>query len=366
MSETNVSSIDYDKLRDVPRLLMEAKLKPLQGHRFQPTGFADLGPARYTLPDGTEMLLVESAQSVANRMELACWDAAAEDLIAQLRGLPYIRIIDANNGHLSNSLLEAHRINSEYVMKEARRVSTTDGQRTVAERPFKEEFAAGIGYQKDGRVDWKKFHAGLLKYDPNSLIHGCFLEEIGGRLRATRILSGFIEACGVAVAESGGVKNNIVQPDLTGGEGNVPFPRTEFTAREINAYFNLDLALLRGYGLPDDASKLLIALSLFKICRFLFTGLRLRTACDLEPDGELTVTRPDKWMMPSEDALLRECKSLIATCAKQGGLFANPAITEVEWRPAMKKAGKGRKGGKEDSAAEESAADSNDEEESDE
>jgi len=89
MSETNTSVIDYDKLKDAPRLLMEAKLKPLQGHRFQPTGFADLGPARYTLPDGTEMLLVESAQSVANRMELACWDQAADDLIKELEGLPY-------------------------------------------------------------------------------------------------------------------------------------------------------------------------------------------------------------------------------------------------------------------------------------
>ena len=35
----------FDKLKDAPRLLMEARLKPLQGERFQPTGFADLGPA---------------------------------------------------------------------------------------------------------------------------------------------------------------------------------------------------------------------------------------------------------------------------------------------------------------------------------
>lgn len=332
--------IDYDALKNAPRLLMEAKLKPLQGHRFQPTGFADLGPARYTLPDGTEMLLVESTQSVANRMELACWDTATENLIAELRGLPYVKIIDANNGHLSNSLLEAHRVNSEYVMKEARRVSQANGKRKLADKTYSEEFAEEIGYKKDGRVEWKKFHAGLLKYDPNSLIHGCFLEEIGGRLRATRTLSGFIEATGVAVAESGGVKNNIVQPELKGGEGNVPFHRTEFVAREIKAYFNLDLALLRGYGLADEATKLLIALSLFKIRRFLSTGLRLRTACDLELDGELIVTRPNGFKIPEEDALLQACTTLIKAIgdadkkesddAKK--LFANPAITEVQWK----------------------------------
>lgn len=323
---TATTSTDYEALKTAPRLLMEAKLKPLQGHRFQPTGFADLGPARYTLPDGTEMLLVESVQSVANRMELACWDEAAGDLIEGLRGLPYIRVKSSNGGLLTNSILEAHRINSEYVMKEARRTGAT--------QTFNEEFATQVGYEQDGRVDWKKFHTGLLKYDPNSLIHGCFLEEIGGRLRATRILSGFIEGCGIAPVESGGVKNNIVQPELRGGEGNVPFPRTEFVAREITAYFNLDLALLRGYGLPDEATKLLIALSLFKIRRFLSTGLRLRTACDLEVIGDVTVTRPNGFVISDERALLDECTQLIRACKPY---FADPAITEVEWRPNKKK-----------------------------
>lgn len=314
MSDGN-NAIDYVALSGTPRLLMEAKLKPVQGHRFQPTGFADLGPARYTLPDGTEMLLVESAQSVANRMELACWDPAAQDLIADLRGLPYIKIVDANGKHLSNSLLEAHRINSEYA------------------RGFHEKFREEIGYEKDGRVDWKRFHTGLLKYDPNSLIHGCFLEEIGGRLRVTRLLSGFIEASEVAVAESGGVKNNIVQPELKGGEGNVPFPRTEFVG-DLKAYFNLDLALLRGYGLPDAASRLLVTLALFKVRRFLSTGLRLRTACDLEVDGELTVTRPAGFSVPEDRALVSECSELIKGCRQY---LADPAITQVKWEASAKK-----------------------------
>jgi len=337
------STIDYKALADAPRLLMECELKPLQGHRFQPTGFADLGPARYTLPDGTEMLLVESVQSVANRMELACWDLAVDDLVSELSGLPYIRVKNSGgNGTLTNSVLEAHRINSEYVMKEARRVSVANGKLKVADKTYNKEFAEKIGYQKDDRVDRKKFHDGLFKYDPNSLIHGCFLEEIGGRLRATRILSGFIEASGVVVAESGGVKNNIVQPELRGGEGNVPFHRTEFVAKEIKAYFNLDLALLRGYGLPDEATRLLIALALFKIRRFLSTGLRLRTACDLEVNGALSVTRPSGFTVPDEKALLDECKARIKDCKP---LFADPAVTEIEWKPAKKAKGKNAEGG---------------------
>ena len=329
-------TIDYDKLAKEPRLLMQVDLKPLQGDRFQPTGFADLGPARYTAPDGTEMLLVESTQSVANRMELACWDEAEQDLISDLRGLPFIRILDVRNKRVSNSLLEAHRVNSEYIMdkkKEIKRVLESENGTPIkfAKDKFRDEFTKEIEYETDGRVNWRKFHNALLKYDPNSLLHGCFLEEIGGRLRVTRAVSGFIEASGVGVAESGGVKNNIVQPDLKGGEGNVPYHRTEFTAAQIIAYFNIDLALLRRYGLEHDAYNLLLTLAIFKIQRFLSTGLRLRTACDLEPQGELAVTRPrNGFPVPPETALLKQCNALVAKC-KEAGLFADPSITEVQW-----------------------------------
>ena len=41
--------------------------------------------------------------------------------------------------------------------------------------------------------------------------------------------------------------------------GNVPYQRVEYTAGRIVAYFNLDLALIAGYGLPEPAGDLLIA-----------------------------------------------------------------------------------------------------------
>lgn len=347
MSEANTSGIDYDKLRDAPRLLIEAKLKPLQGHRFQPTGFADLGPARYTLPDGTNMLLVESVQSVANRLELACWDQANDDLIDELHGLPYIRVKQAgNNSMLTNSVLEAHRINSPYILE--------GGDKRVFN--MLKQDAAGM---EKGAVDSRALAKLILKYDPNAVIHGVFLAKsdlAGGRLRLPRLLSGFIEASDVRSAESGGVKNDRVDPsgDTKQGFGNVPFHRTEFVAKEINAYFNIDLALLRGYGLPNEATRLLIALSLFKVRRFLSTGLRLRTACDLELDGELTVTRPSGWTLPSEEALLTACKDLVGKCKSH---FADPAVTEVEWESDKKKAGKGKKGKKDEEVIDENDAD---------
>ena len=334
MNDEAKKMLDFTRLNHAPRLLMEADLKPLQGDRFQPTGFADLGAARYTLHDGAEMLLLESAQSVANRMELACWDERAGDLIAPLQGLPYLRVNRQNGTQLTNSVLEAHRINSPYIL---------EGKDKRIFDLLKEE-AAGL---ETGPVNISQLASLVLKYDASAVLHGVFLAKsdlAGGRLRMTRLLSGFVEAANIRVAESGGVKNDRVNPsgDTKSGFGNVPFHRTEFIAEKITAYFNLDLAMLRGYGLSDDATRLLAALALFKVRRFLSTGLRLRTACDLQVKGNLTVTRPEGFAVPSEAELLAECTRLIVAC-KDEGLFANPPVTEVIWAPSEKKAKK--KGG---------------------
>lgn len=321
--------IDYTALAKAPRLLIQANLRPLQGDRFQATGFADLGPARYTLPDGTEKLLAESAQSVANRMELVCWDEANDTLIKELLGLPYILVKAPEGKPLTNSILEAHRINSPYILE--------GKDRSVFDQLKKD--AAGL---EIGPVKASQLAKLVLKYDANAILHGVFIakgELAGGRLRLARSLSGFIEATDIRVAESGGVKNDRVDPsgDTKSGFGNVPYHRTEFVAKNITAYFNLDLALLRGYGLGDDATALLITLALFKIRRFLSTGLRLRTACDLEVVGDLEIKRPEKgFTAPDEVALLAECGRLIGKCG-EANLFADPRITEVKWQPEKKK-----------------------------
>ncbi|MEX0610722.1 MAG: type I-U CRISPR-associated RAMP protein Csb1/Cas7u [Pirellulales bacterium] len=323
-------TLDFAKLSSTPRLLMESKLRPLQGDRFQPTGFADLGAARYIRPDGTEMLLVESAQSVANRLESACWHEANEDLLPELSGLPYIRVVRPDKSVLTNSILEAHRINSPYILE--------GKDKTVFDMLKKE--AAGL---ETGPVKLSVLARLVLKYDPNAVLHGVFLAKsglAGGRLRLARVLSGFVEASAVRVAESGGVKNDRVDPsgDAKQGFGNVPFHRSEFTAGDITAYFNLDLAQLRGYGMGEttEPGKLLITLALFKVRRFLSNGLRLRTACDLEPVGDVNVTRPDGFAIPSEEELLADCKQLISKCTA-AGLFAKPSITDVRWEPEKKR-----------------------------
>lgn len=198
---------------------------------------------------------------------------------------------------------------------------------------------------EEGPVDIRKLAHVLLSLDTNALLHGVFLAKAdlaGGRLRLPRALSAFIEAEDVREAQSGGVKNDQVNPsgDTARGFGNVPFARSEFTAPRIRAYFNIDLAQIRGYGLGQDATTLLTALALFKIRAFLEDGLRLRTACDLECES-LRVTRPEGFHIPNRATLEVELPKLIDKVAMEKK-WPEPEmrVTTIRWESSARARGK--------------------------
>ncbi|HEY0005888.1 MAG TPA: type I-U CRISPR-associated RAMP protein Csb1/Cas7u [Pyrinomonadaceae bacterium] len=292
----------YAALQDQPRLLIEAELKPVQGDRFQPTGFPDLGAATYKRPDGTSMLLVESAQSMANRLEEVCWDKAKDEIILPLKGLSHV-VVDLGNGVKTSSIQEAHRLSSYYLIEQ------TNLKDILKER---------IGSSLEGILDIRKLANALFKIDVGSVLHGVFIAKkdvFGGRARLQRLVSSFIEAEDIEVVASGGVKLDRIDPKGSAneegakgseeGRGNVPYPRTEFAAKRVVAYFNLDLATMRGYGLGYNAERLLVALALYKMLRFLNEGTRLRTACDLEAKS-LTATRPATIDLSKHTDLMKE------------------------------------------------------------
>lgn len=325
----------FDALNQETRILLEVDLQPVQGARFQPTGFPDLGAATYTLPDGSSMLLVESAQSMANRLEEVCWDQAQNTWIDALKGLPFLHVQDQHGEYLTSSVLEAHRINSPYILE-------------GTDKTFFNQLKSELGDLEKGRVDLQRLAKVLLKYDPSTLLHGVFLakkELAGGRLRLPRALSAFIEAKQVNVVASGGVKFDQVDPsgDAKKGFGHVPFHRDEYTGN-ITAYFSIDLAQIRGYRLGKEVEDLLITLALFKIQRFLQNGLRLRTACDLEIQGAITVKRPHNWNIPTLSELESMLRQQIANITQKHSLFAQPATTVVTYKPEEKKSGKDKKG----------------------
>ena len=340
-------AIAWDSLQEESRLLAEARLQPIQGTRFQPTGFPDLGAAEYRGPDGTDMLLVESAQSMANRLEGVCWDEANDALQPPVVGMPYVQVALWDSGQATNSILEAHRLNSPYIMGD---LGFKERLREAARIPIRSKVKRGSDDEEEsggaGVFDRRELARAAFSFDPCSVLHGVFLEKLDGGARLQRCISGFVEAKGVNGAASGGVKNDRVaqNPRALGfdqgagareGFGNVPFHRTEFTAEKITAYFNLDLAQIRAYGLGEAAERFLVTLALWKIRRFLDTGLRLRTACDLELVGDIAVKRPKGFSLPDTSELETDLPGLIHECA-QDGLFADPPVTEVTFQPKRK------------------------------
>jgi CRISPR-associated protein Csb1 len=296
------------------RTLLEVDLTPLAGTRFQPTGFPDLGAAEFEAADGTQALLVESAQSMANWLEATTWDPARRDQAEELSGLPYVRIIDADGAFLSSSRLEAHRLASAYVMN-----GLVNGEKGEDWMPKQLGLAVGKP------LDYRAVARACFALDPVSLIHGVFFarSKWPWQPRIARALTSFVEAYRVTPAVTGGVKRdgviNRAEGGTSEGYGMVPFSRVEYTAGKITAYFTVDHAQLRSYGLSESATALLEALADFEIGTLMAEGLRLRTACDLrtlEVRGEL----PD-----AEEAAARVAK-LAAECSGELG-----PVTEVIW-----------------------------------
>lgn len=315
-------SINLSLLENAQRLLFEIPLVPVQGHRFQPTGFPGLGAATFQTSNGA-CLLVESAQSMANRLELTCWDEARQDLKSDLNGLSHVKVL-RNGGFLTDTILESHRLNSPYLLESS-------------DKSFLGKLKGELGVLETGPIDRGKFAQVLFKYDVGSLLHGVFLAKkdlAGGRLRIARAFSAFIEADGVRIAASGGVKNDHVNPsgDTKTGFGNVPFARDEFTAERITLYANLDLGQIRGYGLQFEEEQLLLLLAIYKL-RALFDGnLRLRTACDLRAvDTTVSTASPDGFILPDLSTLKDAIKPVIKKCRDR------MTVTEVTFNDELKK-----------------------------
>jgi CRISPR-associated protein Csb1 len=288
------------------------------------------------------MLLVESCQSMANLAEAVCWDESRDSTTAALAGLPYVHVDIVDDSGLSvattASVLEAHRLNSPYIL-----------QGVIGKQTFEQIFLEEAGYKTGHPVDRARFLRTVFKFDPATLLHGLFLSYVeDARMRLARAMSSFIEAKDVRVAQSGGVKNDRVNPSgaTAEGFGNVPFARTEFTAGSITAFFNLDLRQIRGYGLPPEATELLQVLALYKFVRLIDEGLRRRTACDLRTD-ELVVVAPAGFGLSSVAELEPALARTIKAC---GPLFATPPVTRLTFThtassaKASKKAAKAAKG----------------------
>jgi CRISPR-associated protein Csb1 len=297
------------------RTVLEVDLAPLVGTRFQPTGFPDLGAAEFEYADDRRGLLVESTQSMANRLEATTWDESAADQVAELTALPYLRVVDADGAFLSASRLEAHRLASAYVMNG--KIDGVKGEEWMRDR---------LGLAAGRPLDHRAVARACFALDPVSLIHGVFFARKAWpwQPKIARAVTAFIEAYQVRPAVSGGVKRDVVineakEGATAEGYGTVPHHRVEYTAERITAYFAIDHDQFRSYGLSEAATALLEALAEFEIGALLDSGLRLRTACDLTVQ-EIRGPRPD-----TEEAARRIVKHAEECHAELG------PVTQVTW-----------------------------------
>ncbi len=282
---------------NIGRLFIEAilKVEGFGGGRFQPTNFPDLGAALYRGADGKQWLLVESPQSMANRMEKVCWLDGADDADRvgryndECRGIPYILAVDSDNRPLTASPLEAHRLASPYIAE-----SPVQNEGEDKGKSLLEVLKAKFTLRENRLVPWKKVASSLLDIDPGCLLHGIWFNDsnlAGGKVRLTRVLSGFIEAFEPAPANYGFQKRDDVlwATDKEAGQsasegfGSVIGAKQHFTSCEVKACFQIDIDRLRNYGLSPEKVGALTAWAIYKIRRVLVDGQAgvggLRTEC---------------------------------------------------------------------------------------
>lgn len=303
-------------------------LTPHPSPRFQPTGFPDLGAGIFEAwddsgPDGpgwTRCILVESPQSMANRLEAVGWIVDGNDSRphAAIDMLPYVRVEADDGDFLASSRTEAHRLASAYILD-----AEQDGV------ILKERLPEELGLEQDRPLDHADFAQRLFRIDPMCLLHGVFFaqQKWSAQPKVARAVTATIDAIDVREAHSGGVKfdqvsNKVVEGSggTAEGYGTVPHHRTEYTARRVVLRYSLDRGQLSSYHLSDEATDLLETVAMWQFASLLDGGLRLRTACEFDL-AEPTVTDDAGESLASIDELAERIEQLATSC---------PELADVE------------------------------------
>ena len=351
------------------RLVLQAKLVPVTGDLFQPSGFPDIGHVIYDAPrpDGSKekVCVVDSAASMANHLEaVSLASAQTLELHPDLVGMPYLECVTDAPGSTGGttptrlvvtSLSEGHRLASSYFLDDKGKVVTGG---SVSANTFASALRESFGIQDLGKKthplpgDWWNVFRAIFRYDPNSLVHGILFPAMG--IKLSRVLTAHHEAFGAERIGLSGVKFDKLGKTTS---GQPIFSVDKETASEIRATFVIDLSLIRSFGrdtngLADNQKVFLLELALWKIGRLLSGPYRFRSGCDLKLAALARIENGEATELPLS-ALQRDIAAAITSAG-----FAEPRITQVYWPSAeLFKAGKddeeeepGESAGGEDSA----------------
>lgn len=284
-----------DQMYQSDYALITAQLSLANGRFLQPTGFPDIGACIYRDKDGKRWCLVESEQSMANRLEAVCTKNPGI-WVDELKGLPLVTVKDKKGVRLATNLTEPHRIASSYVLEG----KLNDGQHLRTKIELKLGLLDGGDFWPlDKRADLERL---VFALDPSALLHGFqFVQWKFVGLRQTRLLHARLEAelADEPEVHYGMVKWDPIEPDSTREErankGQSIAAKSRVVAKNIVATFEIDLLSLKTLALEEEQKKFLLGLALWKIGSFLanmpafdarsrqtIPSLRLRADCYLE------------------------------------------------------------------------------------
>ncbi len=295
-----------DRLLEHDRVIIEASLTLANGNFFQPTGFPDIGACVFVDKTGRRRCLVESEQSMANRLEAVCMQPPGTWRAPFAGKLPILRVSDASGGLLATNLTEPHRLSSSYVLE------GTLGNGSKLQDVLRDRLGVstdGKRWPLDKRSELSRV---VFALDPAAMLHGFqFMQWSAVGLRQQRLLHARMEAvlAGDTDVHYGMVKVDAIEPESSsqkmGNKGQSIAHKARLVPDSISATFEIDVMGLRERRLVAEdtkansaAQKFLLALALWKIRQFLAdqpafdarTGqversLRLRTDCSLMCSG---------------------------------------------------------------------------------
>jgi CRISPR-associated protein Csb1 len=251
-------------------VVIRASLKLRNGNFLQPTGFPDIGPCIYRDKEGRRWCLVESEQSMANRLEAVCMKENGV-WVDELKGLPVIVVKNTAGKLLATNLTEPHRIASSYIL-EGKLAGGTENLRKL--------FEEKIGLQNDGafwpmdrRADLERL---VFALDPSALLHGFqFVQWEFVGLRQTRLIHARLEAelADDTEVHYGMVKWDAIEPGSTNkkhaNKGQSIAAKSRIVPKNVTATFEIDVLALKNLSLKEDRKKFLLGLALWKIGAFL-------------------------------------------------------------------------------------------------
>jgi CRISPR-associated protein Csb1 len=356
-------------------VVITTSLEIANGRFIQPTGFPDIGPCIYRDKEGKRWCLVESEQSMANRLEAVCMKDPGV-WVEELEGLPVIAVRDRDGKLLTTNLCEPHRIASSYIVEGVR-----DGGQTM-----KQLFETKLGL-KDGGAFWpldkrSELENLVFALDPAALLHGFqFVQWKFVGLRQTRLLHARLEA---ELAEEpevhyGMVKSDWIEPESARQErankGQSIAAKSRVVPKDILASFEIDVSGLKSLALDEMQKKFLLGLALWKVgallkdrpafdsrSRQILSSLRLRADCHLRcksvswsagdvsrdvTQEDLTGALPQRPAWPDFETLAKKALEGASEKAESANsdssekdrrLYAGPLVTVVYERKSKKDA----------------------------